>query len=219
MTQVPLQYSKYMQRYKLVIFDFDGTIASSLPSYIKIYNLVATKHNLKKIKKKDIPRLRGLSPKEVIAQLKVHFLQLPMLFFEGRNLMKKFENEILPIKGIKNVLKNLSKNNKLIVLTSNTKKFVENFFIQHKIDYFSEIWSELNIFGKDRALKKILKKHALKPQQVLYIADEVRDIIACKKVGIAVASVTWGFNSRKILKKESPNYIINSPEKLVSLLK
>ncbi|OGK34308.1 hypothetical protein A3A93_00345 [Candidatus Roizmanbacteria bacterium RIFCSPLOWO2_01_FULL_38_12] len=208
-----------MQRYKLVIFDFDGTIASSLPSYIKIYNLVATKHNLQKIKKKDIPRLRGLSPKEVIAQLKVHFLQLPMLFFEGRNLMKKFENEILPIKGIKNVLKNLSKNNKLIVLTSNTKKFVENFFIQHKIDYFSEIWSELNIFGKDRALKKILKKHALKPQQVLYIADEVRDIIACKKVGIAVASVTWGFNSRKILKKESPNYIINSPEKLVSLLK
>ena len=208
-----------MGSYSLVIFDFDGTIASSLSSYISIYNILAKEHKLRIIRKKDLSKLKNLPPQKIISLLNISYLQLPLLFLEGRKLMSKFESKIELVPGIKKVITKIAKKTKLIILTSNSKKYVERFLAAHNMNYFSEIWSELNIFGKDQALKKILTKYHLKPQDVLYIADEVRDIVACKKVGIAVASVTWGFNSKKILKKESPTYLVNSPEKLLKLLK
>ena len=204
-----------MGSYSLVIFDFDGTIASSLSSYIKIYNILAKEHKLKAIEKKDLPKLKNLPPQKIISLLNISLLQLPLLFLEGRKLMSKFESMIDLVPGIKKVIAKIAKKTKLIILTSNSKKYVERFLAKHNINYFSEIWSELNIFGKDQALKKILTKYDLNAKNVLYVADEVRDIVACKKVGIDIASVTWGFNSSTVLKKEQPTYLVDSPEKLL----
>lgn len=208
-----------MGSYSLVIFDFDGTIASTLSSYIKIYNILAKGHKLRPIKKSDLPKLKNLPPQKIISLLNISLLQLPMLFLEGRKLMSKFENKINPVSGIKKVLAKIAKKYKLIILTSNSKKYVERFLATHNMNYFSEVVSELNIFGKDHALKKLLTKYDLKRQNVLYIADEVRDIVACKKAGIDIACVIWGFNSSAILKKESPTYLVDSPEKLLKILK
>ena len=207
-----------MGSYSLVIFDFDGTIASSFSYYIKIYNILAKEHKLKVLRKKDLPKLKNLPPQKIISLLNISVFQLPLLFLEGRKLMNKFESSIDLVPGIKKVIAKIAAKYKTIILTSNSKKYVERFLAAHSLNYFSEIWSELNIFGKDQALKKILTKYGLKSQNVLYIADEVRDIVACKKVGISVASVTWGFNSKAILKKETPTYLVDSPEKLLKLL-
>jgi hypothetical protein len=37
----------------------------------------------------------------------------------------------------------------------------------------------------------------------LYVGDEVRDIQAAHKAGVAVAAVTWGFNSRDLLARHA----------------
>jgi len=52
---------------------------------------------------------------------------------------------------------------------------------------------------------------------MLYVGDEIRDIRAARKVGIAVAAVTWGFNSQEALAAENPDFLVDSPEKFLAL--
>ncbi len=75
------------------------------------------------------------------------------------------------------------------------------------------------LFGKRRTLNKVIKQHNLKKDDILYVGDEVRDIEASRGVGIAVASVTWGYNSRKVLQAYGPDYLIDQPQELLHILK
>ena len=36
-------------------------------------------------------------------------------------------------------------------------------------------------------------------EDVVYVGDETRDIVAARKLGIRVAAVTWGYNSSEAL--------------------
>ena len=64
----------------------------------------------------------------------------------------------------------------------------------------------------------MLSKYELEPQDAIYIGDEVRDIKSAKKAGIPIAAVTFGFNSKEALEKESPDYLCDTPAELVKIL-
>jgi phosphoglycolate phosphatase len=78
------------------------------------------------------------------------------------------------------------------------------------------VWSENTLFGKQRALKKILKVYELSASEVLYIGDEVRDIEGAKKAGVASGAVTWGYNDEELLLEHEPDVMFNSPQDLLS---
>ena len=50
-----------MKTYKLVIFDFDGTLADSFPWFLKTINAVALRYHFKQIDPEQIDNLRALS--------------------------------------------------------------------------------------------------------------------------------------------------------------
>ena len=106
----------------------------------------------------------------------------------------------------------------LQVLTTNAKDIVETFLKTNDINVFTEVTSERNLFGKSASLKKILKHMNKKPEEVIYIGDEVRDIEACKKVGIEIISVTWGLQSRGALEKAGANYLADTPGDILNIL-
>lgn len=74
-----------------------------------------------------------------------------------------------------------------------------------------------SMLGKHKNISKILKLMALSPSDCLYVGDETRDIEACKKVGIPVAAVTWGFHSQEKLRVFNPNFLVESIEELQAL--
>ena len=104
------------------------------------------------------------------------------------------------------------------ILTSNDKDIVLSFLMTHQLSCFETVMSERNIFGKDAALKKMLKQLGKTKKEVLYLGDEVRDIHGCQKAGIDVAAVTWGLNTEEILKDSIPTYLIKTPDELLTLL-
>jgi phosphoglycolate phosphatase-like HAD superfamily hydrolase len=55
-------------------------------------------------------------------------------------------------------------------------------------------------------------------QRAVYVGDEVRDIVAARKAGVDVAAVSWGYNTREVLAKHEPDYLIERPELLPTLL-
>ena len=104
------------------------------------------------------------------------------------------------------------------ILTSNSVKAVEAFLREHNLQCFDFVESENNIFKKSKHLIKIIKKHSFNKQEVIYIGDEVRDIIASQEAGIDVIAVTWGYNKKEILKQNHPTFIANNPSEIYKFL-
>jgi len=210
-----------MKSRKVIIFDFDGTIANTLTLLFKIYNDLASNFNAKPVKKSDTEKARGLSFKELMKTHGVSYAKLPFLLIKIKEKLRHEIKNVQIVDGLTPVLKKLKDHNfDLGILTSNSQANV-NFFIKDKKinDLFSFVYTGKNIFGKEKVIKRLLKVKQLDYDQVVYIGDEVRDIEAAKKVGIPIVSVTWGLNNKQILEKYSPNQIVDSPSQLFTAIK
>ena len=78
--------------------------------------------------------------------------------------------------------------------------------------------STTTIWSKHHSLAKLIKSRGFLRENVLYIGDETRDISAARKCGIRSVAVSWGYNSRKALSADSPDYLVETPEKFLELL-
>jgi phosphoglycolate phosphatase len=67
-------------------------------------------------------------------------------------------------------------------------------------------------------INKFLRAHKLQPSQVIYVGDELHDIIACRKSGIQVIWVGWGYDSIEAVSGAKPDFIVNTPEEILHLL-
>jgi phosphoglycolate phosphatase len=104
------------------------------------------------------------------------------------------------------------------ILTSNNAANVRRFLAANDLPGFHFIYTSRNIFGKSRVLRRILRQERLLHREVLFIGDEIRDVEAGKKLQIDTVAVCWGVNSKKALQSAGPDYIIDHPADLTSLL-
>lgn len=205
-----------------LIFDFDGTIADTLPSSQKVrelFNELAEKLGFKKkITLADVERFRENSLYDIIKELKIPFFKLPFII---QTVNKQLRKDLLvsePILGMEDALLTLKKIGfSLNIITSTRVEVVKDFLKRNKLDIFDHIHSQRNLFGKDKTIKAFLKKQGIPAEQAIYIGDEIRDIQAAKKSDIKIASVLWGFNNRKGLEKYLPDFIIETPNQLSKL--
>jgi phosphoglycolate phosphatase len=199
---------------KYIVFDFDGTIADT---HQDIKNIV---NDLKKDKDKEInfEEIRDKGTKYLIKRAKIPFWRLPKLTYKVlTELRKRTDIKLFP--EIINVFKQLNKKYKLGIVSSNSKKNINEVLKKHKVqNLFDFIYSDSSLFGKHRVLKRMLKKYNLTSNDVIYVGDEDRDIIAAKKTSIKVIAVTWGYNSEKRLCKENPNYLVKFPKQLIKAI-
>lgn len=200
---------------KVLIFDFDGTIADSFSEMISIFNEISPKFGFQKLNLAKIEELRDLSSKELIKKFEISKLKIPFIIREARKSFNKRLTKIKPVRGIKAVLESLNKNNNLGILTSNSKENVENYLKSNDLELFDFIHSENSMFGKGKILKKIVIELKANKSGIIYIGDETRDIEAAIESGVKVIAVGWGFNSKEILAKYNPNCLINKPEELL----
>jgi phosphoglycolate phosphatase len=202
---------------KVLLFDFDGTLADTLKAVITIYNSLAKKHKYPLITPQEVKKLRGMNAKEILDQLPIPTIKVPILYAEG---MKEFTNNLKTIQAfptMKETVEKLSKQFTLGIVTSNNSENVKKFLINHDMDFFDFIYSDKSVFGKGKIIKKVLKKYDFTPSNAIYIGDEVRDIEAAREAEIKIGSVTWGFNSKKVLRKNQPDFLIDTPKSLLEI--
>jgi phosphoglycolate phosphatase len=210
-----------MPNKKMIIFDFDGTIADTFDETYNIYNEIAPRYRCKPITIKEREILRNKKPQDFLKNYGITKMKISLLLLKGRKKLAKRIKKIMPAEGMVETLKSIKAQGFTMgILTSNSKKNV-NIFLKNQglTDIFDFIRSGKHLFGKSRSLKSLLRRKKISKKSVVYIGDETRDIEAAKKVEIPVIAVSWGYNSPEILKTLKPEKLVNIPSKLLENIK
>lgn len=202
-------------KYKLVIFDFDGTLADSFPWFIKTLNKAAAKFHFNHCEENEIELLRSLDIKAIMKRLRISFWKAPMIVAYLKSNMTADIANMRLFKGISNLLERLE--NKQIILalvTTNSYENVIKVLGEKNASLFSHYECGVDIFGKSHKFKKILAKTHLAFNEAICIGDEIRDIEAAKLAGIDSGAVSWGYTTLETLKKYSPTELFSTIEEI-----
>ncbi len=208
---------------KALIFDFDGTVADTLPyTFAKITEL-AKRYQIKNKEEEIIEKIRRLEPKQLMKEFKISWFKFPIVIWEIRKAQRLLLEKINQIKifpNLKKVLKELNKQGYLLfIYSSNIKKNIDAFLEKEKIDHlFKKIYTGNNLLGKEKDLRNILKKEGLKKEEVVYVADEARDVLACQKADIKMIGVSWGLAGEKTLQSLKVDFLVKEPAEILKIL-
>jgi len=207
---------------KVLIFDFDGTIADSMAIAAELAQNVLPEYSSRgELNQSDVDKLRTMTIPQALRYLKIPAYKLPKLVIFGKQELAKRIEELKPVEGISEVIKQLSDQGvEMGIVTSNSKKNVMSFLRKHDLKHhFAFVEAGAPLLGKSRNIKHAMKKQRVDPANCIYVGDEIRDIEASKAINIDCVSVTWGLNARSVLEKLNPKAVIDKPSQLVKFAK
>ncbi len=207
-------------RPKVVIFDFDGTLANSLWIGMEVMNQLSPEFGHRTVTPEDIPRLRDMGARRIMKTLGIKKLTLPKLLKRARKEVGRRIDEIQPFDGVLEVLEDLKNAQlELGVLTSNHEKNVHTFCKNHGYTHLFEfVTGKSSVWGKKKDIARLLEERGLEPRDCVYVGDERRDIEACKSNDVTMVAVGWGFNSERALLELEPDHYVRDPQELRELL-
>ncbi len=200
-----------------IILDFDGTIADSFDSVVKIFErLTGNKH----MTTQDIDELRKFPLREVSKKLGISIWKAPFLLYRGRYMMTAQIKHLHAFPEVPKMIEQLhEEGHELFILTSNSGRNVKIFLKQHHLyNRFVEVRGGVGLFGKARAIEKLVKRNNLEVKDCIYVGDETRDIESAHEINMRVIGVTWGFADKESLARHEPTALADSPEDIVRIL-
>lgn len=178
---------------KRIVFDFDGTLAFTVPLCMKCFHDAWEPHVGRKMTDEEIFATFGY-PEEGMIQ----FLMPPPWDAAMADLYKMYE-EFHPVlcpalfDGVKELLDELKAKLPLDLLTGKGAKCCEislrHFGLENYFDII--IPGDPEKRHKVEGLRSIMERSGCSAEELLYIGDAVSDVTACKEAGVKCLSVGW----------------------------
>ncbi len=206
-------------RYRLILFDFDGTLADTLWWFLDAFNQVAEGLRLERIEPEAFEPLRSLDTVALMKRLGIPLWKVPKIARRMRSMMAGETSRMKLFPGIPEMLSNLHQSGAALgLLTSNTLENVEAVLGAERMSRMQQVECGVSLLGKASKLKKLLKQARVSPAETIFVGDEVRDVEAAKTAGVASGAVLWGYHSEALLRRHSPSFCFSSPTQLVQQL-
>ena len=204
---------------KLVIFDFDGTIADTFDAGVRILNKLAGEFGFRPLHPNDLEKARDMRTHQLVRFLGVPARKMSRIARRGSEELHSCIQSIQPLRGMPEALRELrGLGYSLGIITSNTELNVNIFLRNHGLELFDFVRCSSKLLGKARMIRSVIRRQHVHAVDILFVGDETRDIEACQRVGVRIAAVTWGYNSRRSLVAMKPDFVFDDPQELVSLL-
>lgn len=203
---------------KLIIMDFDGVIADTIHLAIRTANnMLEGEGYSKRVGVKEL-RERGLKGLTEEARLPVY--KVPLYIRKSHGIFSREAASVKIFPGMKEALAKMKKRRKLAIVTSNSNENVNLILKNNGMgNVFDFIIAGVDVFGKASKMKKAVKAAGTDNEEAVCVGDEVRDIEAARKAGLRIIAVSWGFNSKNLLERNKPDYVAESPDELLELIK
>ncbi len=209
-----------MRKKSLVLFDYDGVIVDSLMHNVKIAKKCSEQYgfdnfpslddirNMDNMTFEDTGMLIGFSKEENRAFLRCVF-----------DRMNATVEALSLFPGIRPLLKTLSLNHILAVLTANREKGVLR-LLAHKglSEYVSVVVGSDGPGSKSDKAALLMKRYKMPKERTYLIGDTVSDVVEARKAGVKSIAVTWGFQSRDRLLTETPDFMVGHPQEIEAVL-
>lgn len=194
-----------MTNYRLIIFDFDGTLADSFAWAAEVVNQFADQYGFRRIDPSEHEMLRVLDAKTLIQQLGVPMWKVPIMSAHVRKLMGQ-QIDLIPLfAGIDRQLQCLAAAGAtLAVVSSNAEQNIRRVLGPENaalVDYYE---CGAAVFGKASKLKTVLRKSGVAPEHSILIGDEIRDADAARQTHMAFGAVAWGYTNYNSLLSHAP---------------
>jgi phosphoglycolate phosphatase len=205
--------------FKLIVWDFDGTLADSLPATLNIFNRLAPELGYKPLT--DLAAARGTPMRQLLKQQGISLWRLPRLVRKFQAAAAEEADQLKLATGLPAALTAIAASGvRLGVLSSNREDNIRRCLRANGAEgHFAFVVGYPRLFGKGKALKRILRAERLTRADVLYVGDELRDVEAAKKAGVKVAAVTWGFHTTELLRTGKPDFVVTDAQELVRLIR
>lgn len=205
---------------RLIVFDFDGTLADSLDIFIEATNRLAKDFRYEPLTATQIELLRKLGIQEVAQELGIPKWRSICYLQRFRQELTRCIDDLALVEGIETALHSLkAEGYRIGIVTANSRRNVEHVLQKYDIDHLFEfIYGGQILSGKSRTLKRLARLNANNTKELVYVGDEINDIKATKRVGLTSIAVSWGFNDRTVLAEQEPEFLLDYPDQILGSL-
>jgi phosphoglycolate phosphatase len=208
-----------MLKYRLAIFDSDGTLADTLPWMRSIFNELAEEHGFRRVEAHEYDQFRDLHGVTLLRALGLPLWKVPRVVNSLRRRMARHNGAFSVFPGIGDALRRLAAGGiQLAMVSSNSRENVERVLGTDNARLMAHFGCGVSIFGKAAKLRQIVRRSAVPPQHAIYIGDEIRDAEAAEKAGLAFGAVLWGQHSEAALRAQNPAESFTSPQEIADKL-
>ena len=192
-------------KYRLAIFDFDGTLADSFPFFVRVINQLAEQHDFKKVDLDLVPTYRQYSARQLMEQVGMPAWKLPFVVKSFNSLMRQHVASISLFEDVDDLLPYLANRDvTLAIVSSNSHENVSRILGPANTKLISQFECGVSIFGKPTRVQNVLRKTGIPCQEAISIGDQVTDLETARQVNIAFGAVSWGYGAIESLRAHSP---------------
>jgi phosphoglycolate phosphatase len=206
-------------QYRLVIFDFDGTLADSFPWFSRVVNDVADRYRFKRIEPHEFDVLRALDARALMRRQGVAPWKVPFIAHHMRRRKWKELDQIRLFDGVGPMLARLSVADiDLALVSSDSEQNIRAVLGADLAQRFQFYECGVSLFGKASRFGRVLRRSKVPAHDAICVGDEIRDLDAARRQGIAFGAVTWGYTAPDALMAQSPDIVFQSVDEIADRL-
>lgn len=202
---------------RLVVFDFDGTLADSMPFFLEHLDAVARTHRFRSFGADDLDALRGMGTRQLLAHAGLPWWKLPRVSRDFRRRMAACAGSIPLFAGVPAMLAALAQRLPLGIVTSNSRDNVEA-ILGDSMRHVSVGEYAAAFIGKTARLRRVCRHAGVTPAEAVYVGDEERDIEAARASGMQAGAVLWGYAAPSVIAAAKPDYCFEDTASVVTRL-
>ncbi|MVO98079.1 HAD family hydrolase [Paenibacillus lutrae] len=210
---------------KAVLFDFDGTLADTLPLSFAAFRSVFLNYENRQMSNEDIihtfgPTEEGIIKLHITDKKSVHAaIEHYYEVFE-----KDFENQVVQSPEMMDLLEQLAERGiKLGIITGKSRRCLDICSVKLGL----EGKFELSITGDDvvkakpdpEGILKAIRQMGLTKEEVIFVGDSNADMMAGKSAGVVTMGAQWFGTVQNQELSPAPDHVLTSTLELIKLVK
>ncbi|MEK6894654.1 MAG: HAD hydrolase-like protein [Nanoarchaeota archaeon] len=203
---------------KLIVFDFDGTLADTRELMLRIIkkHLIAFEISLTK----DLIAFFGNTPLD--HYLKLVGLPSDLVRSVCVGIHDDFSKEYHKIKPCKNLMTVKNIKTKKVILTNNVTFFVEKALNFLNANFFDGVYGSDKFSPNNKVwmIDKLRKKYGLSRNEIVYVGDKDVDVDVARAAGVysTIVSNKSSWSPRKAVLIKKPDYLLTDLSKVSNVI-
>lgn len=218
-----MQALNQKKRFDAVVFDLDGTLASTFSTVLRIFNTLMLERTGRVWKLEELIPYFGPPENVMLQRLFPDPVEHEPIIEDFFRLSRVDGHEIKPFDGIRELVGELKDKGVRLGVYSGASTEAARIRVGHAglLDYFDEV------IGGDRVsnykphpegLIKMIERFDVDPAATVYVGDMVVDVEVGRGAGTTTVAVTWGAAKREALLAANPDHLVDDPLSLHQII-